>query len=103
MKRFCLMCLMAGSMAYAQAEEVCKVTDPTGTPLNVRAAPNGMVQGKLRNFTRVTIVDYDSDDKGNEWAYVRWQGQPLRRDRRVSPNKGHEGWVFREFISCYER
>ncbi|MDO5058618.1 MAG: SH3 domain-containing protein [Neisseria sp.] len=77
--------------------EICKVTDPTGTPLNVRLEPNGLVLGKLRNFTRVYIHFYDTDLKGRSWAYISWHGQPLkyRRDWR------HEGYVFREFISCY--
>ena len=32
---------------------VCIVSDPTGTPLNVRATPNGRIIGSLSNGTRV--------------------------------------------------
>jgi hypothetical protein len=66
------------------------VTDPTGTPLNVRAKPAGRVIGTLPNGTLVSIVAHGQDAKGKAWAKVRYYrgGRPI-------------GWVFREFISCY--
>ena len=33
--------------AWAAGEERCKVTDPTGAPLNVREKPNGKIVGTL--------------------------------------------------------
>ena len=79
---------------FAKAEQVCKVTDPTGTPLNVRATPNGRIVGKLRNGVEVYIVKIDYDSQGRPWALV---GRS-RQNRR-----GAFGWVFREFISCFDR
>jgi hypothetical protein len=80
--------------SVARAEDVCKVTDPTGTPLNVRATPNGRIVGTLQNGREVYIEEASSDDKGKPWAKVS------------VVNKGKKqvlGWVLREFISCYKR
>jgi hypothetical protein len=81
-------------LTTAQAEDVCKVTDPTGTPLNVRQTPNGRIVGTLKNGREVYIEETASDDKGKPWAKVS------------VVNKGKKqvlGWVLREFISCYKR
>lgn len=79
--------LMAGP-ALAQAR--CKVMDPTGTPLNIRAAPNGEIIGQATNGAMVSIIGNARDNRGRPWVYVahRASGEPL-------------GWVFREFIACY--
>lgn len=76
----------------AKAEQVCKVTDPTGTPLNVRKTPNGAIVGTLNNNVEVYIVKIDYDAQGRSWALVS-----------RSPQSGAFGWVFREFISCFNR
>lgn len=70
----------------------CKVIDPTGTPLNVRASPNGRVLRKIRNNTVVYVEEYSSDSNGRAWARI---SLPTKNGRR------NLGWVFREFISCY--
>ncbi len=92
--------LLAGMVTAAQAE-TCRVTDPTGTKLNVRAAPNGLKLGTLRNGTQVSIISGDEDEKSRPWILIRWKGQPL--DNRILRRNGmqHEGWVIREFVSCY--
>ena len=81
--------LIAG-MSAALAQSRCRVMDPTGTPLNIRAAPNGEIVGKAENGALVTIIDTTRDSRGRPWAYVAHMasGQPL-------------GWVFREFVACY--
>jgi hypothetical protein len=68
----------------------CVVTDPTGTPLNIRAVPQGRIIGSIRNGTHVRMVNISYDGQGRPWAYIlRWDtGRPL-------------GWVFRAFITCY--
>lgn len=81
-------------LAVAQAEEVCKVTDPTGTPLNVRAAPNGRIVSTLKNGREVYIEEISTDDKGKPWAKI---SLGIRGKKLVL------GWVLREFISCYQR
>jgi hypothetical protein len=46
------------SIAHAaHAQGNCRITDPTGTPLNVRTQPNGSVVGDVSNGTLVTIAD----------------------------------------------
>ena len=91
-----LMLLLASTAIFPVTgqERVCKVTDPTGTPLNVRNAPNGRVIGTLKNNTEVYIEQTASDDRGRSWAQV----SSYRKGRRRIA-----GWVFREFISCYNR
>ena len=79
------------SVQNAQAQR-CKVTDPTGTPLNVRASPNGRILRKIANGTVVFIEDTSYDSKNRAWAQI---SIPVRNGRRTL------GWVFREFISCY--
>ena len=83
-------CLATSSSAFADSG--CKATDPTGTPLNVRAAPQGKIVSKLANGRVLDIVEYDTDKKGQAWVFVA--------DHR----SGRElGWVFREFVSCYNQ
>jgi len=77
-----------------KAETVCKVTDPTGTPLNVRTSPNGKKIGTLPNGKEVYIENIRYDEKGRPWARV---GSYVSGEYKIY------GWVFREFISCYER
>lgn len=81
-------------ISVARAEDVCKVTDPTGTPLNVRATPNGRIVGTLKKDTEVYIEEVAGDDKGRPWAKVSVKSKDKSKTL---------GWVIREFISCYER
>ena len=64
--------------------------DPTGTPLNVRTAPNGQIVGALPNGLLVSIIDNARDGAGKPWVYVARldDGSPI-------------GWVYREFIACF--
>ena len=82
----CVVLLVVSSGAFAQ--ERCLVADPTGSPLNVRATPNGRIVEGLRNGVVLTIVDLTSD-RGKTWAYVARAGEsaPI-------------GWVFRDFLNC---
>ena len=58
---------LAGFSVKAQK---CEVADPTGTPLNVRAKPNGRIVGKLRNGSVVWQEDFIYDSMGREWLKV---------------------------------
>jgi hypothetical protein len=64
---------LAASLAPAHAEQ-CRVSDPTGTPLNVRETPGGRIVGTLRNGSFVNMRDTVDD----------------RRD----------AYVVREYITC---
>ncbi|MFI5014088.1 MAG: SH3 domain-containing protein [Hyphomicrobiales bacterium] len=82
--------LATACVSDASAQSRCRVLDPTGTPLNVRAAPNGAIIGTLTNGMLVSVLDRSVDASGRPWVYVasRDSGAPL-------------GWVFREFIACF--
>jgi uncharacterized protein YgiM (DUF1202 family) len=71
-----------------QQKQTCTVTDPTGTPLNVRKSPNGRVIGAVENGSNVRIVGSSKDNKGRPWAKIRG-------------DSGATGWILREFVSCY--
>lgn len=85
--------IVAG-MSAAHAERVCKVTDPTGTPLNIRAEPNGKIINKLRNDREVYITKTTYDYKDRPWVYLEGYYQGEYR---------YWGWAIREFVSCYDR
>lgn len=75
-----------------QAGKVCRVTDPTGTPLNARLRPNGKVINRIRNGRSVYIQSVASDDEGKPWVLVAIKNQG---------NYKMLGYVLREFVSCY--
>lgn len=81
---------LAVQASPAEAQSRCRVTDPTGTPLNIRAAPNGSIIGRAANGVLVSIVDTASDTRGRAWALIR-----------PASGGGAVGWVFREFVSCF--
>jgi hypothetical protein len=81
---------------YSKIEEgirsrgfVCVVADPTGTPLNVRNAPNGEILGALYNGTYVHSTDNNrrTDNMGQQWLYV-------------VPDQGASGWAFASYVNC---
>jgi hypothetical protein len=68
----------------------CEVSDPTGTPLNVRAEPNGEIYASLRNgvVVRASAV---RKHKGKPWVFVdRW------------PEDNEIGWVYDPYLLCEE-
>lgn len=67
----------------------CQVTDPTGTPLNVRSTPNGpKIITTLSNGRRVTPYKVAYDEKNRHWILVGDDIRPL-------------GWVFGPYVSCF--
>jgi hypothetical protein len=75
------------SIDTALASQRCMVTDPTGTPLNVRRF-DGKIIGALHNGEIVKVLRTGADRQGKPWAYVAYE-------------TNGEGWVYGEFISCY--
>jgi hypothetical protein len=71
-----------------RAGDRCKITDPTGTPLNIRTIDK-KITGTIGNGQIVYVTDYSADDAGKPWAFIETaSGRKL-------------GWVYREFISCF--
>lgn len=75
-----------------KAKQICQVSDPTGTPLNVRSSPNGKIINSLRNNRQVNIIETAYDKQNRQWAKI---GGYYQGKYKVW------GWVIREFISCY--
>jgi hypothetical protein len=71
----------------------CKVADPTGTPLNIRASPNGKILRTIKNDTIVYVEQTTLDSKNRSWVQI---SQSIGNERKIL------GWVFRDFISCAE-
>ena len=69
---------------------ICTVTDPTGTPLNVREAPNGTILGTWDNGIRVRPYE-EATLNGKLWYAV----ERLADDNAV-------GWVFDPYLGCEE-
>lgn len=90
---YLLWMLLLGIPAYGQ----CLVSDPTGTPLNVRQIPNGRIVTSLKRGTAVAKAHLDispvfpdktaTDSKGNVWQYIH-SGSSI------------EGWVLADFLFC---
>ena len=78
--------VITGAFAAPTFAAECVVSDPTGTPLNVRAEPQGMVLTALGNGTSVEIVGKQTL-KGKRWARVAVNGRTL-------------GWVFTNYLDC---
>jgi hypothetical protein len=81
--------LVTGLAAEAQSRR-CRITDPTGTPLNIRATPGGEVVGQLPNGMLVNRAETIRDERGRAWVFLhdRASGDPI-------------GWVYREFVACF--
>ncbi|MBD2211228.1 SH3 domain-containing protein [Nostoc linckia FACHB-104] len=79
----------AMSAEQSQRSISCIVTDPTGTPLNVRSTPNGSeIVTKLSNGRRVLPYRVAYDDKDRHWILI---GDSVHS----------WGWVFGPYVSCF--
>lgn len=93
---WCLL-FMVGILAFANVQESkaqmnipCVVNDTSGTPLNVRATPGGRIVSKLKNGTKVTVINaVDGDGPG--WSKI----SILRKGKQVVL-----GWVVSKYLSC---
>lgn len=70
----------------ALAAGECLVDDPTGTPLNVRSAPNGTILTTISNGTRVEVIE-EARIGSKHWLFVSRQGERL-------------GWIFGAYVVC---
>ena len=86
MRRFFLAWCFAVIATGVWAQD-CVVNDPTGTPLNVRARPNGPILGALYNGASVRVLK-TTFDHGRRWAYIA----PLEA--------GKSGWIFADYLTC---
>lgn len=82
----CLSVAFSATPASAAGSGQCLVDDPTGTPLNVRSAPNGTILTTLANGTAVEVVD-EMKIGTKRWFFVARQGERL-------------GWIFGAYVVC---
>lgn len=91
MKNISKMILFSISLVFLPSSVIargrCKVTDPTGTHLNIRDRQKNII-GSVHNGVIVHILEDGVDDNGKPWALIASQS-------------GKHGWVYREFLSCY--
>jgi uncharacterized protein YraI len=82
-KLLILATLLIVSAGVAHAD-TCVVSDPTGTPLNVRDQPSvsAPILGALNNGVVVSTGATQGD-----WV-------------RVVPQEGRSGWVYRKYLNC---
>ncbi len=68
----------------SEAQQVtCIVADPTGTPLNIRDAPDSpKLVGTLQNGTAITVERFE-DYRGRWWAQIK-----------------NLGWVYKNYLNC---
>ncbi|NES83979.1 MAG: SH3 domain-containing protein [Moorea sp. SIO2B7] len=79
----------ASKAEQSQRAISCEVTDPTGTPLNVRSTPNGStIVTTLSNGRRVFPYRVSYDEQGRHWILVGDSVHPW-------------GWVFGPYVSCF--
>jgi len=74
--------------AFAATVMHCHVSDPTGTPLNVRAVPNGTIVSILNNGDVLAVLSQTTHN-GKAWAYIGTGKEELPA-----------GWVFQEYLTC---
>jgi Bacterial SH3 domain len=84
-----LVAFATGNQIAAAQQIHCRVTDPTGTPLNVRAVPGGNVVTTLVNGT-VVLVFNQTTYNGKAWAYIGTGTERLPA-----------GWVFFDYLDCH--
>lgn len=70
---------------------ICTVSDPTGTPLNVRGQPGGDIVGSWTNGVKVRGGMERQMHKGKPWVAV----ERIADDNAI-------GWVFDPYLKCEE-
>lgn len=86
LRRAVLVAIFSSFLSPAFAGGECVVDDPTGTPLNVRSAPNGTIVTTLGNGARLMVIE-ERKIGTKPWFFVARQGERL-------------GWVFGAYVVC---
>jgi hypothetical protein len=88
----CFSCLPTLAKSDNISNKICRVTDPTGSPLNIRLKPNGKIVARIRNQRIVYPQSIIRADNGKKWTLIA-----IEEDHKILVL----GWGLREFISCY--
>ncbi len=81
--------LAGGGTVFAQIPPgICKIADPTGTPLNIHLYPGGPATGRIANGMKVKVREFQKDRNGHTWAHIY-----LPYGLRI-------GWFDKEYLVC---
>jgi hypothetical protein len=83
----------SGTLLACGGAPICTVADPTGTPLNIRLAPNGPVLGSAKNGTELAFIEHREVD-GKLWALV----EHFHDGELMADFEG--AWVFGTYLDC---
>jgi hypothetical protein len=77
--------------ARADTSVICRVADPTGTPLNIRLQPNGVIVATARNGDEILVFrgDEKHDDQGRIWLSVA-----------LMTSAAPDGYVIGSYVRC---
>jgi hypothetical protein len=77
--------------ARADTSVICRVADPTGTPLNIRMQPNGEIVATARNGDKILVFrgDEKRDSKGRVWLLVA-----------LKTSEAPDGYVIASYVRC---
>jgi hypothetical protein len=77
--------------ARADTSVICRVADPTGTPLNIRLQPNGEIVATARNGDKILVFRGD-EKRGNDgriWLSVGLMTSAIP-----------DGYVIGSYVRC---
>jgi hypothetical protein len=77
--------------ARADTSVICRVADPTGTPLNIRLQPNGEIVATARNGDMILVFrgDEKRDNDGRIWLSVALMTSAVP-----------DGYVIGSYVRC---
>jgi len=77
--------------ARAAPSVVCRVADPTGTPLNIRLQPNGEIVATAHNGEKILVFRGDEmrDARGRTWLSVA-----------LMSSSAPDGYVIGSYVRC---
>ncbi len=79
---------LSGTAEAKVPRGLCKVTDTSGAPLNLRSYPGGRLIGRIANGKKVKVREFQADKDGHSWAHVY-----TSYDVRI-------GWIDKDHLTC---
>ncbi|MDQ0318400.1 hypothetical protein QO002_000538 [Pararhizobium capsulatum DSM 1112] len=78
--------LIIGAAEVGASDRICRIADPTGTPLNIRSSPNRALLSTIDNGRDVRVLE-EQRVKHELWPRIMADGQ-------------ERGWVFGSYLDC---
>ena len=93
----CAMALLCSQTVVAEISN-CHVKSTNSKTVPIRQTLNSAPVGYIKSNTPVTISTYNTNYSGQFFAYVSWEGQPLKSVKNRALR--NSGWVARESFFC---